>query len=261
VVLAGHFPRATHRMRALWARLNQTWGGSSAVLLQGAASGDLGALLSANALVLVPPGSPPLPPGSRVAALLLDQDEDRDHLTITPPRPGPLVIGVVGESGSGKTTVIADLVRKLTGCGVRAVAVKHAAHGFDLDREGSDSARMAAAGAALVVLAGPAETLIRIAAPLRNPDLAATLAAVIAEHVWAAGPALVLVEGFQHPSSPVIMVGPQKTGSASEVLATVPAVHGMNGDRLAAELQRVLDAVLCRMRAPHATEKTERPRD
>jgi molybdopterin-guanine dinucleotide biosynthesis protein len=87
------------------------------------------------------------------------------------------------------------------------------------------------------------------------------LAAVIAEHVWAAVPALVLVEGFQHPSGPVIMVGPQKSGTASEVLATVPAVNGMNGERLASELQRVLDAVLCRMRAPHATERTERPRD
>jgi molybdopterin molybdotransferase len=256
VILAGPFPLATDRMRVLWARRDLTQGRISVALLRDPASGELAGLLRANALVLVPPGSPPLPSGSRVSALLLDQDEDHDHLTIDPPRRGPLVIGVVGVAGSGKTTVIADLVRKLAVHGVRAVAVKHAAHGFDLDREGSDSARLASAGAALVMLAGPAETLLRIAAPLRDPDLAATLATVIAEHVWDSVPALVLVEGFQHPSGPVIMVGPQKSGTtAGEVLAVVPAVNGMNGERLAAELERVLGAVLCRVRASHVPER------
>ena len=128
----------------------------------------------------------PLPPGSCVTALFLDREEDRDRLAIAPARASPLVVGVVGASGSGKTAVIADLVRKLAVNGVRAVAVKHAAHGFALDREGSDSARMAEAGAALVLLAGPAESLVRIAAPLRDPDRATALAAF--DGVWCSRP-------------------------------------------------------------------------
>lgn len=253
VMLARPFPRATDRMRALWARVDLLAGmGRTAEILQDAVRGDLASLLSANALVLIPPGSPPLPSGSLVTALLLDVDEDRDRVTIRPPRAGPAVIGVVGESGSGKTTVIVDLIRSLAQEGIRAAAVKHAAHGFELDRAGSDSARIAGAGADVVVLAGPAESLCRIAAPLRSPDQAAALATVVAEQIWGSSPAVVLIEGFQHPSAPVIAVGPQKPGAHGEVLAAIPAVNGMNAERLEAELRRVSEAVRSRVRAPLA---------
>jgi molybdopterin molybdotransferase len=253
LILARAVPRATDRMRALWAHVDLlAEGARSAALMLDAARGDLASLLSANALVLIPPGSPPLPAGSLVTTLFLDLDEDRDGLTVRAPRPGPVVIGVIGASGSGKTAVVVDLVRRLAQDGIRAAAVKHAAHGFDLDRAGSDSARMAGAGAELVVLAGPTESLLRIAAPLRSPDQAAVLATVVAEHIWGAAPAVVLVEGFAHPSGPVIAVGPQKPGATGEVLAAVPAVNGMNAERLEGELRRVADAVRSRVRAPLA---------
>ncbi|HET9000100.1 MAG TPA: molybdopterin-guanine dinucleotide biosynthesis protein B [bacterium] len=254
VTLADAIGRPTDRMRALWARTHPAESGRTmATVLDGDDVGDFASLLHATALVLIPPGSPPLPAGSRVTALLLDREEDRDRLVVTPPRPGPLVIGVVGESGSGKTTVIVDVVRRLAEDGIRVAAVKHAAHGFDLDREGSDSARVAGAGAALVVLAGPTETVLRITAPLRSPDHAAGLATLVAEQIWGELPALVLVEGFQHPSGPVITVGPQKPGAAAgEVLAAVLAVNGVNGQRLETELQRVSEAVRSRVRAGQA---------
>ncbi len=254
VTLEDRIGRPTDRMRALWARTQPAESGRPmATVLHGDDVGDFASLLHATALVLIPPGSPPLPAGSRVTALLLDREEDRDRLVVTPPRPGPLVIGVVGESGSGKTTVIVDVVRRLAEDGIRVAAVKHAAHGFDLDREGSDSARITGAGAALVVLAGPAETVLRMSAPLRAPDQAAGLATVVAEQVWGEPPALVLVEGFQYPSGPVITVGPPKPGAAAgEVLAAVPAVNGVNGERLETELRRVSDAVRSRVRATHA---------
>jgi molybdopterin molybdotransferase len=253
VMLVRDFPRPTDRTRALWGRVDllaRSW--PTAELLHDAARGDLASLLGANALLLIPPGSPPLPCGSRVTALLLDFDEDRDRLAINPPRPGPTVIGVVGASGSGKTTVIVDLIRRLSQEGIRAAAVKHAAHGFDLDRAGSDSARMAGAGAEVVLVVGPAESLLRIAAPLRSSDQAAALAAVVAEQIWGALPAVVLIEGFQHPSIPVIAVGAQKPGAVGEVLAAIPALDGVSAERLEAEYRRVSESVRARVRTTAA---------
>ncbi len=244
------FPRATDRLRALWARVSAApVGPPVAELRRNDAVGDLTSLLDANALVLLPPGTPPLPPGSRVSAVLLDRDEDRERLTIAPPRPGPLVIGVVGESEGGKTTVIAGVVRRLAGEGFRIAAIKHAAHGFSLDRAGSDSARMAEAGAPIVALAGPTETVVRIAAPVDHPGRLACLAVAVAEQVWQTPPDLVLVEGFQHPSGPVIQVGPPKADFVpGEVLATLPFVGGMNGDTLEHELRGVLETIRSRVR-------------
>ena len=245
VTLATGFPRATDRMRALWARVEPAERGRPmAEVLPRGAIGDLAALLGANALVLVPPGTPPLPPGSRVAALALDRDEDRDRLAVTPACPGPMVVGVIGESGGGKTTVLVDLVRRLAVEGIRAVAVKHAADGFDPDRQGSDSARMAEAGAGIVVLAGPSETVLRVATPVGDRDRVVSLVSAVAEEMWGTPPALVLIEGFQHPSGPVIQVGPQKAGwEAGEVLARVPAVARMDEAALAGEVRRLVEVV------------------
>ena len=251
VTLATGFPRATDRMRALWARVEPAERGRpTAEVLPGAAVGDLAGLLSANALVLVPPGTPPLPPGSRVAALVLDRDEDRDRLAVTAASPGPMVVGVVGESGGGKTTVLVDLVRRLAVDGIRAVAVKHAAHGFDPDHRGSDSARMAEAGAGIVVLAGPTETVLRVATPVGDRDRVVSLVTAIAEEMWGEPPVLVLIEGFQHPSGPVIQVGPQKAGGeAGEVLATVSALARMDEAALAGEVRKLVEVVRSRVRS------------
>ncbi len=71
-------------------------------------------------------------------------------------RPAPLpipVIGFVGASGSGKTTLIAALVPLLNATGLRVAVLKHARHGFDMDRPGKDSYRVREAGAVQVLVA------------------------------------------------------------------------------------------------------------
>jgi len=262
VALAAGFPRATDRTRALWARVGPSGpAGPAAELLVGGSAGDLASLLGAGALVLIPAGTPPLPAGSRVTALMLDAEEDRNRLTIAVPRLGPLVIGIVGESGGGKTTVIVDLIRRLAEDGIRAAAVKHAAHGFALDTAGSDSARMAGAGAAVVVVGGPAETFLRIAAPADHPDRLVLLAGAAAEQMGEAPLAVVFIEGFLHPTRPVIQVGPQKPGSpAGEVLATLPALTGGSGAALEAALRGVVEAISLRVRGLPAAQQTHEAR-
>ena len=90
--------------------------------------------------------------------------------------PGPLVVGVTGASGSGKTALVAGLLRRLAADGVRAAAVKHAAHGFALDRPESDSTRLAEAGAGIVADSVPAtehdEVLAKSGAMARALELA-----------------------------------------------------------------------------------------
>jgi len=109
---------------------------------------------------------------------------------------GPVVIKLVGPSGAGKTTLAESLLRALRGQGLRVGYVKHAAHGFDLDRPGKDSARAAAAGACGVALAGPAG--IAYLAPEREaaPEDLATRFFADAD--------LVLVEGFSQARVPTI---------------------------------------------------------
>lgn len=62
------------------------------------------------------------------------------------------VLGIMGYSGSGKTTLIEGLIRRFAMRGLRVSLVKHAHHGFDIDRPGKDSWRHREAGATEVAL-------------------------------------------------------------------------------------------------------------
>ena len=62
------------------------------------------------------------------------------------------VFGIAGYSGSGKTTLLEKLIPAITARGLRVSVIKHAHHGFDIDRPGKDSYRHRAAGASEVLL-------------------------------------------------------------------------------------------------------------
>ncbi len=114
--------------------------------------------------------------------------------------PRPLhVLGIVGWSGSGKTTLLTALIPHLRAAGLSLSTVKHAHHGFDMDRPGKDTYRHREAGAHEVMVAtasrwallhevdGPEPTL---------PDLLARMTPVD----------LVLVEGFKTHEFPKLEV-------------------------------------------------------
>jgi molybdopterin-guanine dinucleotide biosynthesis adapter protein len=103
------------------------------------------------------------------------------------------VLGIVGWSGSGKTALLVAMLPLLRAAGLRVSTVKHAHHGFDMDRPGKDSHRHREAGAHEVLIsassrwallhevAGPEPTLPELLEKLEPVDL-------------------VLVEGFKsHP--------------------------------------------------------------
>jgi molybdopterin-guanine dinucleotide biosynthesis adapter protein len=67
------------------------------------------------------------------------------------------IISIVGRSNTGKTTLIEKLVPELCRRGYRVATIKHAAGGFELDREGKDSWRHKKAGAYKTILVSPSE--------------------------------------------------------------------------------------------------------
>lgn len=110
------------------------------------------------------------------------------------------VFGIAGWSGSGKTTLIERLIPRLTARGLRVSVIKHAHHGFDIDRPGKDSYRHRAAGASEVLLTG-AERWALLHEARDEPE--ATLSQYLAHF----SPCdLVLVEGFKHEPIPKLEV-------------------------------------------------------
>jgi molybdopterin-guanine dinucleotide biosynthesis protein B len=67
----------------------------------------------------------------------------------------PKIVSFVGKSDSGKTTLLSKLIPVLKDRGYRIGVIKHAHHGFNLDREGKDSDVYGKAGADGVMLASP----------------------------------------------------------------------------------------------------------
>lgn len=62
------------------------------------------------------------------------------------------IFGIAGYSGSGKTTLLEKLIPQFTARGLKVAVIKHAHHGFDIDRPGKDSYRHREAGATEVLL-------------------------------------------------------------------------------------------------------------
>jgi molybdopterin-guanine dinucleotide biosynthesis adapter protein len=106
------------------------------------------------------------------------------------------LVGFIGSSGSGKTTLIEHLLPVLKQRGLRVSAIKHAHHGFDLDRPGKDSFRYREAGAEEVMLVADGRWALLREEEATLPELVARMAPVD----------LVLVEGFKLADIPKIEI-------------------------------------------------------
>lgn len=110
------------------------------------------------------------------------------------------VFGIAGWSGSGKTTLLEKLIPALIARGLKVSVIKHAHHGFDIDKPGKDSWRHREAGAAEVMLAcGTRWALMHECRAEPEPQLADLLARL-------APCDLVLVEGFKQEPVPKLEV-------------------------------------------------------
>lgn len=121
----------------------------------------------------------------------------------SPTRDSIRVLGFVGSSGSGKTTLIEQLVPRFSRAGLRVGVMKHAHHGFDLDRPGKDSHRARTAGASLVLVASRERWALmgEVADPATEPDFHALLGKFDPEQID-----VILAEGFSQEAYPKIEV-------------------------------------------------------
>lgn len=111
-----------------------------------------------------------------------------------------IVFGIAGWSGSGKTTLLEKLIPELTARQLRVSVIKHAHHGFDLDRPGKDSYRHREAGATQVLmLSGQRWVLMHELRHEPEPTLEAQLELL-------APCDIVLIEGFKAAAVPKIEV-------------------------------------------------------
>ena len=116
--------------------------------------------------------------------------------------------GITGASGSGKTTLITALLPLLRAQGLRVSTVKHAHHGFDMDRPGKDSWLHRTAGAEEVMVVSDGRwALLHEIQELEETGLDAVLARMRAVD-------LVLVEGFRESALPKLEVYRSSLGKA-----------------------------------------------
>ncbi|MWC31005.1 molybdopterin-guanine dinucleotide biosynthesis protein B [Paenibacillus sp. MMS18-CY102] len=72
----------------------------------------------------------------------------------------PTVVQVVGYKNTGKTTVVCRLTELLKQSGYTVATMKHDAHDFEMDKEGTDTWCHRQAGADLTIITSPHQTAI-----------------------------------------------------------------------------------------------------
>lgn len=133
------------------------------------------------------------------------------------------VWGVTGWKNTGKTGLVERLVTEFSARGLRVSTVKHAHAGFDIDREGTDSARHRAAGAQEVLIASNTRwALMHELRVASEPSLSTLLGRL--------GPTdLVLVEGYKSEPHPKIETHRKDAGQ--DLLArTNPTIRAVASD-------------------------------
>lgn len=162
----------------------------------------------------------------------------------------PVHVEFVGASGAGKTSLIEKVVPALAARGWRVGTVKHASHGYDMDRPGSDSARHREVGASPVLIVGPGEAALQWTLDGETlPELVDTYFDTCD---------VVLVEGFGAAPGPKILVhrhgfSPKALPDPAAVILTVTDEPlDLSPEVGAGDVEAVADAVENQIRSARA---------
>jgi len=122
----------------------------------------------------------------------------------------PPVICFVGVKDSGKTTFLEKLIPALAWRGVEVACIKHDVHGFIMDHEGTDTWRLARAGAKKVMISSPdaVASLEAVAEERSLADLYEAAAGVVD---------LVIAEGFKNSAADRIEVNREQASGGDQV--------------------------------------------
>lgn len=162
-----------------------------------------------------------------------------------------MILGVAGLQGSGKTTLVEQLVGRITGAGYSVGTVKHVAHGdLRVDTGGKDTERHRRAGARAAVAVSDEETVYFHSATH-------TLEHVLEKLAQVDDFDLVLVEGFKGSALPKIVVGEVEHGGPERFRWDG---SGPDAVRIAEEIMEQLRAERMRKRAPPRPRRHPRQR-
>lgn len=109
------------------------------------------------------------------------------------------VYSVIAWSDTGKTTYLERLIPALKEEGVRAAVIKHDGHEFDIDHEGTDSAKFTAAGADISGIFSDSHAALMLNYPIRAEDLISLVA-------MSGSVDLILTEGCKKGKWPKILL-------------------------------------------------------
>jgi len=109
----------------------------------------------------------------------------------------PVTISIIGYSGSGKTILVAKLVSELKRRKYKIGTIKHASHGFNMDKKGKDSWLHREAGADAVMVATSGKIVIIKDEPRDRLDHLES---------YFHDMDLIITEGFKHEDRPKIEV-------------------------------------------------------
>ncbi|MDR7519988.1 MAG: molybdopterin-guanine dinucleotide biosynthesis protein B [Armatimonadota bacterium] len=235
---------APGRRRYLWAKAVVSEGQIRVRPLQGQGTAALRSVSDANALIMVEPHQGPLQPGDLVSVQMLADPEMRGG-----ERSAPLVVSVVGAKGAGKTYVIERLVPELRRRGYRVAVLKHDVHGFEIDREGTDTWRIARAGAEIVAIVGPDRQAV-LRPVSGEPPLGEILSRLD-------GVDLIVLEGYSQAAYPKIEVRRRgvvtdKPPPAGPVLAVVTDEARGESDLSFSDIPVLADRLAAMLRHPRA---------
>ncbi|MDP2619948.1 MAG: molybdopterin-guanine dinucleotide biosynthesis protein B [Hyphomicrobiales bacterium] len=134
------------------------------------------------------------------------------------------LFGITGWKNSGKTTLTERLLAELTGRGLAVATVKHAHHGFDVDKEGTDSFRHRKAGACEVAIVSARRwALMHELAGAEEPRLEDILARLSPVD-------LVLIEGYKREAHPKLELRRLQSKSQEPLTAGVANIVAIAAD-------------------------------
>ncbi len=134
------------------------------------------------------------------------------------------VFGITGWKNAGKTGLTVRVVEELTRRGWRVSTVKHAHHGFDIDRQGTDSYRHRQAGASEVaIVSGSRWALMHELRDEPEPDLDAVLQRL-------APCDLVVIEGYKREGHPKIETRRRESGDRDPLSPGDPTIVAIAAD-------------------------------
>ncbi|MFC1968592.1 molybdopterin-guanine dinucleotide biosynthesis protein B [Chloroflexota bacterium] len=131
------------------------------------------------------------------------------------------IVSFVGQSNSGKTMLLEKVVRELKIRGYRVAVIKHSPHGFEIDKPGKDTWRLAQAGSDIVAISS-----MNKMAFIERMDTEPTLTQI--EALFGGKVDIVLAEGYKNGNTAKIRIlgteeNQERLCSEEGTLATVSA--------------------------------------